>query len=454
MTNYKLIQYFLDMIGEFAISNPTKEITKNFVYSNIMRFNIKKEQQPYVQIDSLFEHWKSRYKNNNNINIFEVQQRPFLWFSHGEIKGNEIKMYIPLDYQHIKEGANQLFDFIASEGIEHQSKIANKIRNDNIVVRVNSLEDAKKIIDFVENNDYIKEGLIKTNPFLANCNGVGLAMDNNYSYNSTISQIISEFVMYLREHNRMDLLTVDNLNDFICKRIPMQNDEDLKDIYILLSKATDRNFELQDFIDHAENKLIDVYSLDRTRITTPSYYLERAIKLTNSKYPQNCEKAILEYLNGNPNYFTNLKKGRQGIIKYVKPGDLINIMRSKLNQEGINIPNTDRDLINSYLNIVLPKNYEKSFNIICSAYINTEKVYDEYQARGAIRELLLNNDIRYFTNRFNDRTNLKDNVLGHNIKKIILNNIDIDNLDVNDYREIIKRFLDVVHNKNKSVEKK
>ena len=33
MNNYDLMQYFLGMIGEFAISNPTKEIDKNFVYS-------------------------------------------------------------------------------------------------------------------------------------------------------------------------------------------------------------------------------------------------------------------------------------------------------------------------------------------------------------------------------------------------------------------------------------
>ena len=257
MSNYDLIQYFIQMIGEFAVSNPDKEIDKNFIYSQLMGFNIKNEQLPYYSISHEFENWRVRYNNNPNINAFEVEKRPFLWFSNGKLKGNEIKLYIPLDYNHIKDGANQLFDFIASLGIEHQSKIANKIRNDNLVVRVNTLEDAEKIIEFVKNNNYIQEGLIKTNPFLTNYSGVGLAMDNNYSYNSTICQILSDFINYLKKYNRFDLLTVDNLNQYIKNSIPNIQDLELKDIYTLLSKTTDRNFKLEDFVNHADNKLID-----------------------------------------------------------------------------------------------------------------------------------------------------------------------------------------------------
>ena len=49
---------------------------------------------------------------NSNINVFQVANRKsFLWFINGKIRGNEIKLYIPLDNQHIEEGANQLFDF-------------------------------------------------------------------------------------------------------------------------------------------------------------------------------------------------------------------------------------------------------------------------------------------------------------------------------------------------------
>lgn len=454
MSNYDLIQYFINMIGEFAISNPDKDIDKNFIYSQLMGFNIKNEQLPYYSISHEFENWKARYNNNPNINAFEVDKRPFLWFTNGKMRGNEVKLYIPMDYNHIKEGANQLFDFLINSGIEHQSKIADKIRNDNLVVRVNSLEDAEKIIKFVKNNDYIQEGLIKTNPFLTNFNGVGLAMDNNYSYNSTICQILSNFINYLKKYNRFDLLTVDNLNQYIKNSIPNIQDLDLKDIYTLLSKTTDKNFKLQDFINHADNKLIDSYAKDRKRITDPKYYLEEAIKITKKTHPKNCEIAILEYLKGNSNYFTNTNRVRDGLIKYVHPGDLINIMRTKLSENNINIPNSDKELINTYINLVLSDVYKKQFNIICSAYNNTEIAYDQNQAVAAIRDLIVNNSVKYFTNRFNDRTNLNNFVVGHDVKRILLSQIDIQNLDIENTEEIINRFLNKLEVNDNNIEKK
>jgi len=454
MNNYDLIQYFIQTVGEFAVSNPDKEIDKNFIYSQLMGFNIKNEQLPYYSISHEFENWKNRYNGNPNIKVFEVERRPFLWFSNGKIRGNEIKLYIPMDYNHIKEGANQLFDFIANSGIEHQSKIANKIRNDNLVVRVNNLEDAEKIIEFVKNNNYIQEGLIKTNPFLTNFNGVGLAMDNNYSYNSTVCEILSNFINYLREYNRFDLLTVDNLNQYIKNSIPNIQDLELKDIYILLSKTTDKNFKLHDFVNHADNKLIDRYTSDRKRIIDPKYYLEEAIKVTKQKHPKNCEIAILEYLKGDSNYFTNANRVREGLIKYVNPGDLINIMRTKLNENNINIPNSDKELVNTYIDLVLKDFYKNQFEIISKAYKNTEIAYDQNQSIAAIRDLILNNSVKYFTNRFNDRTNLKNNVVGHDIKRILLSQIDIQNLDIENVDEIINRFLETIQVKTNGIEKK
>ena len=38
--NYERMQEFLNVLKEFAISNPEKEITDNFIYSNLIRFNL------------------------------------------------------------------------------------------------------------------------------------------------------------------------------------------------------------------------------------------------------------------------------------------------------------------------------------------------------------------------------------------------------------------------------
>lgn len=450
-SNYELIQYFLDEIKEFTISNPDKNITKEFIYSLLMQFNIQNYQMPLQSTKGHWNNWENRYISNSNINVFRSDKmKHFLFFTKGKLSGNEIKLYVPLDFQHLENGANQLFDFISSKDISHQSKISDVIRNDDIVIRVNNLKDAQDIINFISSNSYLQEGLMKVNPFLPTCNGVGLAMDNNYSYNSTICMVISEFVNYLKQQNKIQFLTVQNLNTYIRNNINNIKDLDLKDIYSLLAKTTSKNYKLQDFVNHANNKLVDEYNSKRERITDNKFYFEKAIIITNKVHPGNEKTAILEYLKGNPNYFTNQQSAREGLIKYVHPRDLISLMRNELSKNNIKIPNSDSELVNNYLNLLLNRknlnndNVIDKFNVIKTAYINTFNKYGFRQARAALTNLLINGESKFFTNDFKDRDKIKLILVDDNIKKIILENIDINNLNINNINEIVDRFILVI----------
>jgi len=461
MNNRELQQKFLDEIKQFVVSNPNSDaINTRFIYSRLMFFGVTLEQGTNMPLKQFNYEWQKRYENNYNIDVYRSGNRNFIYFSNGKLKGNEIKMYIPLDYDHINEGAKQLFDFISSSNIAHQSKISDILRNDNLVVRVNSLEDAETIVNFVNSNSYMKEGLIKVNPFLASYNGIGFAMDNNESYNYTLCEIINNYINYLKSINKIELLTVENLNQYIHSIIPMIEDLDLKDIYSLIEQTTKPDFQFNDFLDHANDKLSDEYNYKRERITDPSYYLEKAIKVTQMYYPNNCEIALEQYLKGNANYFTNKERARDGLIKYVHPGNLINIMREKVRYRGMQIPNSDEMLIQTYLYIIFnvdkksTMHYEigdskktKSNNeleIVKSAYINTARVYSIHQARAAMKELLINKNLACFTDQFSDRTNLKSLMLSCDIKRLILENINLENLDVNNIYEIISRFEDSI----------
>lgn len=454
MNNYNEMNNFLQMIKNYYLQNPQLLDKKNFVYSMLISFNIN--NNPLENITNITDQVELDYKNNKNIYArYESIAPGFLWFSNGEIRGNEIKLYIPLDYDHIYKGSRLLFDFIASTNIEHQSKIANSIRNDNIVLRVNSLEDADTIIDFVNKNNYIKEGLLKTNPFLPNCNGVGITMDNTFSFNTVISETISEYIKLMINKNRLDLINVDGLNSYLSfkkenllkqSNLSKTKKLDLYDIYDLLCKTTSKNYSLKDFVNHANNKLIDRYNEKRERITDPSYYFEIAVIRTNEKYPQNTRSAIKNYLKGNSNYFTNDNRAREGLIKYVNPGDIINIMRTKLTENRINIPNSDLELINEYLNIIITKklDLQKQFDIIKTAYINTMSIprYGKIQADGALKKLIEFNDISSFTNQFGDRDKLTK--INCDLKKVVLSGIDISNINLNNIDEIIERFFSLV----------
>ena len=442
--NQLLQQQFLNYIKELSIYNPSKMITSNFVYSNLVRFNIN---NPGMNVGRYYNNWKKRYQNNPNINVVQTNNTSFLYFKKGRLSGNEIKLYIPLKFDYLEQGANQIFDFISNQKIEHESKIAVKIRNDNLVVRVNSLEDAQKIVNFVSSNLYLMNGLANINPFLPNWNGIGVAMDNKYSYNSIVSEVVCDFFNELKINNSLEKFTVEELNKFIKNKINSIRDLDKRDIYSLISKTTEPNFKIQDFFQHANYKLIDKYDTDRKRITDPSFYLEEAIRITEKYYPNNSKQAILEYLKGNSQLFTRKENVRHGLEKYVSPGDLISIMRSKLKENNVSIPNNDSKLVDEYLKIILEKQknalFIETFEIIKNAYFNTLNKYNINQARCALNDLILYKNISKFTNDFKDRDKLKT-ILNVDIKRVILNNINIQNLKANDIEQIIYRFEDSI----------
>lgn len=466
--NYEKMQEFLDIIKEFAISNPEKEITRDFVYSILVRFRVEKNEESFMPAvkQDYYGGWKERFKNVDNLNVDDHVQGDFCWFLNTYDVHNAVKLYIPMDYEHVQEGANQLFDFIVSTGMKHQSKIASKIRNDNVVVRVNSLEDAEKIIDFVSSNRYIRSGMLLVNPFLPNINGIGIVMDNNYSFNSTLCDIICNFLSSLRRTNRLDLFTVEELNKYIKTQIPNISDLELKDIYKLLSITTSKDYKFQDVIDHIEGKLVDKYDNNRERIIEPSYYLDQAIIVTERYYPGNSKPAILKYINGNADSFTRKERARQGIIKYVSPQNILTIMKQKLQECGNSINGNASEIIDLYLNLVLKKNernittdlskqnnYEFEFNIIKKAYSSTLIKYGIEQAETAFKQLFLYKDSRYFTNSLNDRTNLNNYVVNKNVKEIILRNIDISGLDMvfPNVNDILERFKRTIVNNNKKL---
>ena len=445
MSNYDLQQYFLNMVKDFSISNPGRPIDRMFVYSLLEQFNIRDDQYPLLDISENFEYWQNRYENVRGINVFEYQNRPFLWFESGRIEGNEIKLYVPLDPSHLKYGVDQLFDFITNEKIVHQSKVAKVIRTDNVVIRVTTLEDADKILKFVANNQYLQEGLLKVNPFLPNYNGIGATMDNFTTYNGTVAQIISDYLNYCKANNNMEQFNIEGLNNYIKNCIPDIEDLDVKDIYSLLSKVTTPTFKFQDFAEHARYKIPDKYD-DEYRITDPTFYFEQAVRVTNRTNPQNTKLAILEYLKNNPNYFSAENKAKSGLIKYVKPGDVINIMRSKLSEKGIEIPRTDNELIDQYLQVLLNLNAINNvdiYEIVKNAYLATEKKYGERQAHVAVLQLLNEGETKYFTNDGKVRDAVK-RILNFNIKKEILKRINIENLDINNNSEIVTRFENII----------
>lgn len=449
MNNYNLMNKFLELIKSFTLENPSKEITYNFIYSQLVGFNVGLDA--YQNVEHLCNEIYSNLQKIKNPKLNLVwDNKYFVKCFYGKTNGNEIKLYIPFDKSHLVDSATKLFSYMISEDIPNASKVASTIRNDNIVVRVNTLEDAEKVMAYANTN--LNIGRLDVNPFLANNNSIGLAMDNNDSFNSRLCKLIEEFLNFCKANNQMDSFNIDSFGLFVDKEWfklhasnlmnPSSASLDMEDIYGLLRKTTKPNFQIKDFYEFANYKLIDKYDNKRRRITNPAYYLEQAIRVTYSKYPGNIPGAIFNYFYDEVIGFTNDNYARGGLVKYVKKEQVVPLMQEYVESLGYVPPTDSYDLVKLYVKLLnLDRGVTEEFEIIKNAYISTANKYNRAQADGVLKNLLICNYTMNFTDRDGYRTLLEQKVLGKDIKKIMQRglNLPTDNLGV-----IINEFINSI----------
>lgn len=240
------------------------EITNKIIYNNLIFYGI---ENPQESISSNFEGWVNKFKDNPNINTFVSEKwKYFCQFRNDNFtrESNLIKIYIPLDKEHIYEGANQLFDFISKENITHASKIGSQIRFDDIVIRVNSVESANKIQQFVDNNKYIQEGMLQANPFAITRNNIAYGMDGGLSFNETLSEYISEYLLKLKKEDKLLEADIDGLFKYIGDeyvRLYLTGDGISKKTFLRKSKEASTISNLYDH-EMITRLLLDGYNKD------------------------------------------------------------------------------------------------------------------------------------------------------------------------------------------------
>lgn len=410
---------FIELIKRIGRENPTEEITEKIIYSFLIKQDLKgfnhfmNMEERSVLNNKALSTTKKIEEYFKGTNVHTQREKGFLWFFNGEIRGNEIKLYIPLDLDQFYQGPIDLFEFLQKENIEHQSKISEIYRNDNMVVRLNTMEDAKKVIDFVNKTPSLAR-IQKPNPFVPTVNGVGMAMDNTYSYNAEVCKILEQaYRVYGQD------LNLENLKTFV-KNILSRGigNLDIKDIYRILQIKLE-DFEIdKNILNLVNDKKIDDYYMDyrkdnyRARIIEPEYYLEKAIKETFTKIPseENIKLVLKALINNDEKGMTSITRqnhARDGFNKYVK--DSSETLKNTLKQKGID-PNglNDDELINKYINTVLPKENKQTleqtqelpevecYNILKNAVEETKKAHpdDPRLYFGALKQFITNDVIQ------------------------------------------------------------
>lgn len=414
---------FINYLKTLILSNPNKKMDYRVIYSLLVSYNLPMNASLYDDLRGMFPSIIASFKQVGDPRTTYKQTNDYLLIQNGRLNNNEVKVYIPTSKETLERTLMIIAKSLQQLNINYEVRVTSNMRNDNVVIKVNSLEDAQMLENVITLNRL--NGSVGVNPFLPTVNGVGMSMDNSFSYTTVLSTLLATFI---DEHPSLDDLTLANFNDFVMKKLaelktkPLDSKgQDLLDVYKLISLTTKEQFTIKDFYDFAREKEADKYDYRATRITAPEFYLEQALQETQKKYPFNLERALMEYINkGDAMFFTNNQSARTGLSKYVSQENVLNLIKERLMAEGISVSDDIGQMIKAYLGVLKRHNpHLEEFGIICQAYLSTYAKYNYEQAHNALVKFIQTGFTRGFTDAEGYRTMLEKRVGGRNIFQII-----------------------------------
>lgn len=451
--NEKLIQInsLLRFFKEVMKDNKNLLLSRKMIYDCITKLDVSEEQYNLDIKDEIFNKF-----NSSNINDY------FISFSNNEDKiksiNTPIKVYIPLEYNHIYNGLNKILEFLNLNSVAYQAKLSKEIRIDNIIVRLTNKEDVDKLLEFITNDQYIQEGLLKPNPFCFTKNNIALTLDSNLSYTSIIVEYIYSYLKSKNTDEKLEEISDNNFYNYIIDSYK-KNFIDLdgfsniqfpgfnnkyknlriyQDITELILKVSEKNFSEDDFYNlfnefNDKDKIEEKDSKNNTLITLCSI-----IKMQRNKYgEENTIKMIKEYLNsGSVTYISNncslrelvlTNDFRENIKKYLEDNNItIEELINKLKNNSMNIIDI-KDISDNNISLL----EEKVDNDILFIINELSNIYDSKKALKQLRGYIATNDISFITSK-NDLRNI---ILNLNLRSNILSILYKKNISFINYME-------------------
>lgn len=453
MDDVKQIEQFLDKIKAAAQSGCF--INPDMVYANLIRLGIRIVNSRYI--NNNFLDWIETFKETADINVFEGDYcQDFCKFVNDDYnvitQYNMIKMYIPVDDAHISEAAKRIFGFMAQNKMIHHSKIAKKVRFDDIVIRVSDEENAKKIEEFVMNDAYIKEGLMKPNPFAFNNGYISYAWDGELSFNMVVASYISGYINELKNNNKLDTVSYKGLVTYIGKIYDAVFKEGkYKDDYIDAMKV-EEEYQLDNYQKVTELLL---HSLMPGKTTEDFFKVYNDIVLEDNK-EKDTKTYISEWQKENWNRIYEFLVKKYGyeetnirIFKFLETGNYNLFTRENNIRSYLVNNNFTEDMVKE---LYLLTTREKR-DILANASYDTYQKYGYAQIFVALKNAQLGN-YNNFTNDNKGRYTLRSTITSGEIMGLILGKYLENGYDIKDipkvYDEMIREYLNQLEKRKKS----
>ena len=364
----ELLRSLKDKIQNDPNFNIDSKYGYDYVYNKVIFGSTKVDDQKILlnqqgssknNYGSIFDNWIKYFKDDQNLKVsVSPNWEYFCQFNYKHLdiykSPTHLKMYIPLDYDHIEEGAKQLFEFLSDNNILHTSKISKKVRSDDIVIRVINPEDADKIVDYVNNNPYIQEGLLDPIPFAFSKDRIAFAADCTLSYNEISAALVTRYLSKAKNNNKLYRVGYSDfynyvINEYekeylkgessdileILKVLDRENHrEECRSIISLIIKSQKSNFSYEDLINHYKKTNGYIENID---IVTKKLIEIQEERFGSRDFAVDSLELVLE--TGNCKYLTR----NNGLRDYIKHSNYIYLLKSNLDNNKIKV----RDYINS-----------------------------------------------------------------------------------------------------------
>jgi len=219
MNRFQEIEQFLQYFAMVYSQNPNLEIGRDSIYHSLENYGLTQEEIANPDILYNFGKWIDHFHGSHNLLVYhDIRQKRFLQFHNrkGKEDNKYVKLYLNYSKEDIYEVTNRIFEYIKKKNIQTFSKVADRVRSDSIVLRIGSVEEAKKVMDFVRKDPFISSKAARpTNPFLFRDGNFGIAYDDSLSFNSTVSTIIANYFQMCREMNRFHCVSFNDFKTFV-----------------------------------------------------------------------------------------------------------------------------------------------------------------------------------------------------------------------------------------------
>lgn len=417
------INNFLNILGKIYSQNKDLEINHYIIYSLLSKYDYEEKELEYLDNDSenILISIKENFKKSKNLKTYykkDYDNYLHLYNISNE-HNNSIKIVLSFDKSHIYKCACKIFEYLDNRNFEFDGKVSNSVKSDDVIIRVFKVEDAIRILDYINNDNELSLLANLTNPFMLREGVIALTIDTKLVYSKTISYILASYIQSksIKSYDKM------NINDLI---------KFVKNMY---DDIFTKGKTIQDFIDSKtfENERY-LFDSDISEFKEYMTILEVIINQLSSSFSTNNLFSLFNKINSS-DYESN-------------QSEKIKILASKIEKKVDKI-SAAKEVIDKYINY----SYEKN------GLENTIKALSNYL-----------DDFKYITRKNNFRTDFKkyvtkDTLLyitGEDINNYVLSILNIDNHDdeevINKENESkvnndIKIDNKVILNKEESIEK-